>query len=110
MKFRSAKVRHLLFLLGVCVPTMAGATDRSNEIGVTDVLYLTSSEWKQSPPERKIALSAAFMSIFCTDGRMPPRRLVACLDADGETGPVFQRAMACSALIVRSDLAVGASR
>jgi hypothetical protein len=110
MKFGEGNVRRAVLLLAACFPiTAAAATDRS-DVGVTDVLYVTASEWQQSTPERKIALSAAFMRIFCTDIRMPPERLVACLDKDGKTEPVFERAIACSAAIVRSDLAADASR
>jgi len=111
MKFVEINARRAAILLLVaCFPiTAAAATDRS-DVGVTDVLYVTASEWQQLPPARKIALSAAFMRIFCTDVRMPPERLVACLDKDGKAEPVFERAIACSAAIVRSDLAVDASR
>ena len=79
-------------------------------VGVTDVLYASASEWQQSTAERKISLSAAFMRIFCTDIRMAPERLVACLDTDGKREPVFERAIACSAAIVRSDLVFEVSR
>ena len=111
MKFVEINARRaaILLLVACFSITAAAATDRS-DVGVTDVLYVTASEWQQLPPARKIALSAAFMRIFCTDVRMPLERLVACLDKDSKAEPVFERAIACSAAIVRSDLAVDASR
>ena len=73
----------------------------SAEVGATDVLYLEAADWRQSPPEKKLALSAAFMRIFCTDTRMAPERLVFCLDHDGRSDPVFERAITCSAVLSR---------
>jgi hypothetical protein len=105
MNTAASNLRCAVILLVSCFQVSAAvATERSPEIGVTDVLYASALDWKQSTAERKIALSAAFMRIFCTDIRMPPERLVACLETDGKRELVFERAIACSAAIVRSDL------
>jgi hypothetical protein len=50
--------------------------------------------------ERKLALSAAFMRIFCTDQRMAASALVGWMDRDARPGAVFEQAMACAAEIV----------
>jgi hypothetical protein len=101
----------VIVLLVACFQvSAAAAAERSTAAGATDVLYATASEWQRSNAERKLALSEAFMRIFCTDIRMPPERLITCLDADGKLEPVFERAIACSTAITRSDLAVDVSR
>jgi hypothetical protein len=105
MNTGASNLRRTVILLVACFQvSVAVATERSPDIGVTDVLYASALDWQQSTAERKSALSAAFMRIFCTDIRMPAERLVACLDTDGKREPVFERAIACSAAIVRSDL------
>jgi len=81
--------RAALLLFVLCFQMGAAAATDAPDLGVTDVLYASASEWQQSTAERKISLSAAFMQIFCTDIRMPPERLVACLDTDGKWDPVF---------------------
>jgi len=102
--------RGVLLLVACLQMSASAATERSSDIGATDVLYATASEWQQATMKRKVALSAAFMRIFCTDTRMPPERLATCLDTDGKREPVFERAIACSRTIIRSDFAVDVSR
>jgi hypothetical protein len=105
MNTGAGNLRSAVILLVACFQVSAAvATERSRDIGVTDVLYASALDWQQSTAERKIALAAAFMRIFCTDIRMSAERLVACLDTDAKRERVFERAIACSAAIVRSDL------
>ena len=111
MNTGASNVRRAVVLLVACFQmSAAAATEYAPDVGVTDVLYASASEWQQSTAERKVSLSAAFLRIFSTDIRMPPERLVACLDTDGKREPVFERAIACSAAIVRSDLVFKVSR
>ncbi len=80
--------------LAVAKPTLA---TEAATIGETDILYLDAAGWRAASPQRRLALSAAFMRIFCTDQRMPPERIAGCLDRDGQEGPIFERALACAA-------------
>lgn len=70
-------------------------------IGATDILYMQAADWHQLQPERKLALSEAFMRIFCTDGRMAPESLMLCLDHDARRDRVFERAIDCAASLSR---------
>ena len=90
-----------LFAAAVMANANIAAIAASPDVGATDVLYTEAGDWQQSSPEKKLALSAAFMRIFCTDARMAPERLVFCLDHDGLHAPVFERAIACSAALSR---------
>jgi len=95
---RAAKA---LFAVVVMANADITAMAASPEIGATDVLYMEAADWQRSSPEKKLALSAAFMRIFCTDARMAPERLSFCLDHDGRLAPVFERAIDCSAALSR---------
>ena len=59
------------------------------------MLYLEASDWRAADKTEKDGLASAFMRVFCTDLRMPPSALVACLDSDGDQGRVYERAIAC---------------
>jgi hypothetical protein len=61
------------------------------------LLYLDQSDWRQADRARKLALAADFMRIYCGNPAMPATDLVACLDAGGESGPVFAHALSCVA-------------
>ncbi|RVU18114.1 hypothetical protein [Methylobacterium oryzihabitans] len=65
------------------------------------ILYLDAAGWRAASPERRLALASAFMRIFCTDLRMPASALADCLDRDGGSGPVLDRALACNAALSR---------
>ena len=76
MNTGASNVRRAVVLLVACFPmSAAAATEYAPDVGVTDVLYASASEWQQSTAERKISLSAAFMRIFCTDAPRTSRGL-----------------------------------
>jgi hypothetical protein len=78
------------------LPPVVTAACAQTPIGLeTSLIYLDSDEWTKQTPQRKIALAADFMRIFCTDQTMPPATLADCLDRDGENGPMLERAIAC---------------
>ena len=65
MNTGASNVRRAVVLLVACFQmSAAAATEYAPDVGVTDVLYASASEWQQSTAERKISLSAAFMRIF----------------------------------------------
>jgi hypothetical protein len=64
-------------------------------IDLNQMLYLEASDWRAADETEKYALASTFMRVFCTDLRMPPSALVACLDSDGDQGRVYERAIAC---------------
>jgi hypothetical protein len=65
MNTGASNLRRTVILLVACFQvSVAVATERSPDIGVTDVLYASALDWQQSTAERKSALSAAFMRIF----------------------------------------------
>jgi hypothetical protein len=59
------------------------------------LLYLDRQGWTQASGELKAALAADFMRVFCGNPAMPVVDLVNCLDRIGETGPIFEHALAC---------------
>ena len=63
------------------------------------LLYLDQQGWEQAGREAKAALAADFMRVFCGSPAMPAADLVGCLDRSGNTGPVFERALACIATV-----------
>ena len=84
-----AQSKGVLFaILSLTQLAVAEAPAIASEVGATDVLYLGGSDWLRSDPERKLALAAAFMRIFCTEPRMSVDRLVICLDNDRRTDAV----------------------
>ncbi len=88
-------------LVATLMANIGVATAASAHIGATDILYMDAAGWQRAPLQDKLALSAAFMRIFCTDIKMTPEDLVSCLDHDGRSGAVFERAIACSASLSR---------
>ena len=64
-------------------------------IDLNQMLCLEASDWRAADETEKYALASTFMRVFCTDLRMPPSALVACLDSDGDQGRVYERAIAC---------------
>ena len=61
------------------------------------LLYLEPAEWPKQSAVQRTALASDFMRIFCTDQTMPAASLVDCLDREGASGPMFERAIACVA-------------
>ncbi len=59
------------------------------------LLYLDRQGWTQASSDAKAALAADFMRVFCGNPAMPVTDLVGCLDRADDSGPVFERAMAC---------------
>ena len=88
-------------LAATLIADISVAMAASASVGAADILYMDAADWQHAPPQDKLALSAAFMRIFCTDIRMTPENLVSCLDRDGRSGSVFERAIACSASLSR---------
>lgn len=65
----------------------------------TSLLYLSPADWEKQPFQRKLALAADFMRIFCADQTMSPAMLAGCLDTDKANGALFERAIACASAI-----------
>ena len=60
MNTGASNVRRAVVLLVACFQmSAAAATEYAPDVGVTDVLYASASEWQQSTAERKISLSAS---------------------------------------------------
>jgi hypothetical protein len=87
--------RFLLVLLSLSLASASSAGAPADRDEAGSLLFFSAAEWRQSTPSRKLALSADFMRIFCIDPAMPPARLADCLDGDGATGAMFDRALAC---------------
>ncbi len=79
-----------------CTPALADH-DPAHATQAATLLYLDQQGWTRASGEAKAALAADFMRVFCGNPAMPAVDLVDCLDRNGDTGPVFSRAMACVA-------------
>ncbi|MBR0798979.1 hypothetical protein JQ615_26680 [Bradyrhizobium jicamae] len=92
---RLGRVACALLPLLVAEPTArAGAVSEDESL-----LYLDHADWQKQPAQRKLALTADFMRIFCTDQTMSAASLADCLDHDTANGAMFERAIACASAI-----------
>jgi hypothetical protein len=73
------------------------ALPKNSSAPAAELLYLDQSHWRETDPERKVALAIDFMRIFCGNPAMPPSNLVSCLDEAGDSGSIFERALSCVA-------------
>jgi hypothetical protein len=84
----------------LAMPVARGATASPDAAGEdASLLYLNRADWQKQPAERRVALAADFMRIFCTDQTMSPISLADCLDRDKADGALFERAIACVSAI-----------
>jgi hypothetical protein len=73
------------------------ALPKNSSAPAAELLYLDQSHWRETDPERKVALAIDFMRIFCGNPAMPPSHLVSCLDEAGDSGSIFESALSCVA-------------
>jgi hypothetical protein len=73
------------------------AADPASDPPAGALLYLDQAGWREAAPERKIALAADFMRIYCGNPAMPASSLVVCLDRSADSGPLFAQALSCVA-------------
>ena len=97
-------MRWLIALAAGVVATSAAAGSSAEEgtraalpVSAGTLLYLDKPGWSQVDGERKAAIAADFMRVFCGDPTMPAIDLVDCLDRSEGPGPLFERAISCVA-------------
>jgi hypothetical protein len=83
----------VVVLLAIAAPRAPALADHTTPAAA--LLYLDRQGWTKASREAKTALAADFMRVFCGNPAMPVVDLVNCLDRSGDTGPIFEHALAC---------------
>ena len=96
MIHRLRRIGAITCVLLPLLPQAAAGGAASEEMSL---LYLDPDEWERQSAERKIALEADFMRVFCTTPTMSPVSLADCLDRDRAHGALFERAIGCASAL-----------
>jgi hypothetical protein len=58
------------------------------------LMFTPAEAWRRLPAQRKTAMAADFMRVFCVQQTMPAEALVGCLDKAPDGEP-YERAIGC---------------